>query len=244
MNIYFDIETIPSQDPVLVAEIQQRCRDMAEAEAALVTPPASYKQPEAIAKWWGESGNQRKESILAGAELKAQEEWRATALDGATGQIVVIGVAINDESPVPLYLPDWKRSEAHVLKEFFSIVTDACSHTRTRPCFIGHNVTGFDLRFIYQRAVVLGIRPPAHIPFKAKPWDDVVFDTMQQWDQAKRASMNKLCRAFGLADKGDLDGSMVWDYVRDGRIAEVAQYCVDDVNRARIFHKRMTFAFA
>lgn len=34
---------------------------------------------------------------------------------------------------------------------------------------------------------------------------------------------------------------MVWDFVRAGRIADVATYCAGDVERVRAIHKRMTF---
>jgi len=120
----------------------------------------------------------------------------------------------------------------------------------TRPTFIGHNIVAFDLRFIFQRAVLNGVIPPSIIPFNARPWDDSVFDTMTAWaGVGNRVSLDKLCGAFGIAKKGseigdDIDGSKVWDYVRTGRIADVVEYCKGDVERVRAIHRRMTFAEA
>ena len=56
-----------------------------------------------------------------------------------------------------------------------------------------------------------------------------------------RISLDKLCKALGLPGKGEIDGSKVWDYVRDGRIAEVADYCADDVRKVWAVYQRMTF---
>src|SRR5574337_886391 len=116
-----------------------------------------------------------------------------------------------------------------------------------RPCIVGHNHAGFDLRFIWQRAVILGVKPPIWWPHNARPWDtDVVFDTMVQWaGTGNRISMDNLCAALGLPGKSEgMDGSMVWDAVKDGRISEVADYCKGDVERTRAIYKRMTFAEA
>ncbi len=90
---------------------------------------------------------------------------------------------------------------------------------------------------------MLGIKPPSIIPFHARPWDDAVFDTMTKWAGAKGSiKLDDLCKALGIAGKDGMDGSMVWDEVREGRIAKVATYCGNDVRMTRAAHRRMTFA--
>lgn len=235
MNIYLDIETIPGQAPGLLARF-----------AADITAPAQYKKPESIAEWKREQG-----------QAAAEEAWRKTSFDGAFGHIAVIGFAIGDDEPNVLYGEQYGSPEVErdILGGFFAAIDQAAGRmlaggTRSAPApiFIGHNVVEFDLRFLFQRAVMLGVRPPACIPFDARPWDKTVFDTMTAWAGARnRVSLDKLCKAFGIADKGseigeEIDGSMVWDFVRDGRIADVAKYCAGDVERTRHIHKRMTFA--
>lgn len=237
MNIYLDIETIPGQAPGLIEQF-----------AAGITAPASYKKPESIAEW--ERDNK---------QAMAEEAWRKTSFDGAIGHIAVIGFAIGDGQPMTLYSDQYgdKAAERDILSQFFGAVSDAGSRMLSggsrnvpAPTFIGHNVLDFDLRFIFQRAVMLGVRPPSCIPFDAKPWDKTVFDTMTAWAGARnRVSLDKLCKAFEIDGKGseigeEIDGSMVWDFVRDGRIADVAKYCAGDVERTREIHKRLTFESA
>jgi hypothetical protein len=223
MLITLDIETCPAQNPAVREEI-----------AATIEPPGNISKAETIAAWHAEK-----------KPIAVEEAWRKTSFDGGLGHICVIGLAIDDFLPVAFYRDDWHASEAAVLREFFGSIDKACAkHPNERPVFIGHNLIEFDLRFIYQRAVVLGVKPSPHIPFNARPWgDSSVFDTMTAWAGARnRVSLDKLAKALGAGGKGDMDGSMVWDAVNEGRIAEVAEYCRDDVAMTRAIYKRMTFA--
>jgi hypothetical protein len=227
MKIYLDLETIPSQDP----EVRQEISDSIQA-------PGNYSKPESIAKWVAEC----KPALEA-------EAWLKTAMDGAWGQIVCAAMAIDDEEPLCLYDEDWFNNEKHIITHLFDRIKAKYSPSRdVRPVFIGHNIVNFDLRFLYQRAVVHGIKPPSIIPFDAKPWDDKVFDTMVKWSGVgKTVSLGKLCKIFKLPAKGseigeEIDGSLVWTFVRAGRIRDVAKYCMGDVERVRALHKRMTFA--
>jgi hypothetical protein len=242
MNIYFDIETIPVQDEALIAEMRADLK--AELDAALdgIRAPSNYKDEAKIAEYV----NKAHADMLASHESKVQEAIARTSFDGGLGQICVIGFAIEDEAPHAYVVEDLSSgSERKVLQDFFCALTDAYSPTN-RICLIGHNVIGFDIRFLWQRAMVLGVRPPMQcLPRDPKPWSDSTFDTMLAWNGLKPGgSMAKLCRIFGIPGKGDIDGSKVWPFVQAGRIAEVAEYCKGDVERTRALHKRMTFAEA
>lgn len=222
MNIVIDIETCPSQNAQVKADF-----------LANIQVPGQYKKPESIAEWLRDNG-----------PAAADEQWRKTSFDGAHGHICVIGIAIDDSEPIALHAgKEWATSEASILKEMSEIIDAACKESPTqRPVFIGHNLIDFDLRFIFQRSIVLGIKPSIQIPFAARPWDDGVFDTMTRWSGTKdRVSLDKVCKALGLGGKGDIDGSKVWDYVNSGRIDEVAEYCKRDVEMTRSLYKRMTF---
>lgn len=222
MQIVIDIETCPAQDPKVL-----------EKFIATIEAPGQYKKPESIAEWLRENG-----------AAAAEEKWRKTSFDGALGHICVIGVAIDDAPPVSLYREDWHVSEADVLREFFDLIDETCAkHPNVRPVFIGHNVIGFDLRFIFQRAVVLGVKPSVHVPLNARPYgDSSVYDTMTAWaGHRDTVSLDKLGEVLTGEGKGEMDGSKVWDAVKDGRINEVAQYCCDDVSKTRQVYRRMTF---
>lgn len=225
MNLYLDIETIPAQNPRILELLKAEAQD----EISAVKAPANYKDEAKIAEYL----TNKYAEINAGIE----EKWRRTALDGAYGSICMIGYAIDDKEPQAVWY-DYKQPEfeRHILENFFADIGDACFHK-----VIGHNLIDFDLRFIWQRSVILGIKPPA-LPFNAKPWDGSVFDTMVAWAGLKnRVSLDKLSDVFGLERKGDIDGSKVWDAVQAGEMAKLEEYCKADVERTRGAYKRMNF---
>ena len=223
MNIFFDIETVPSQDQATKDEI-----------AASIAPPAQYKKPESIAAWLAEN-----------RDAEAEAAWLKTSFDGGAGQVCVIGWAIDDDKPMSRHVADLGREEeCELLAGFFHSLTSLHSGTNgTIPHLIGHNIIGFDLPFLWKRCMVLGVKPPIWFPRNPKPWSDTVSDTMLLWDATQRAggSMDRLCRLFGIEGKGDMDGSKVWPMVKAGDIESVSSYCRGDVERTRAMYRRMLF---
>lgn len=220
-TIFVDIETIPSQLPCIREEL-----------AKTIEPPGNISKAETIAAWHAE----KKPALIEDAYLK-------TSFDGGVGQVCVIGFAVDGENPISYSVTDLSHdAERKVIQDFFCFVTDM----GPGRSFCGHNLIGFDLPFLWKRAMVLGIKPPWFFPRNPKPWDGTVADTMLMWDPTQRAggSMDRICRLMGIPGKGNMDGSKVWPYVQAGRIAEVAEYCRDDVARTRAMHRRMTFAEA
>lgn len=226
MKIFLDIETIPTQD----VRIQQHIRDN-------IKPPGTYKKQESIDTWLAEN-----------RERAAEDEVRKTSFDGAYGQICCISCAINHHPPKTFWVADYVTGERSILFQFFNYIEKNYDPSRmVPPVFIGHNLTDFDLRFIYQRAVILGVNPPRCIPLHATAWDKNIFDTMARWaGRGNRVSLDKLCQSLNLPLKGDeigepIDGSKVWDFVKAGKIEQVAKYCSGDVERVRAVYQRMTF---
>lgn len=219
-HFYFDIETVPAQDPAVRQELIDSVR-----------PPAQYKKPESIAEWLKEN-----------REAEGNAEWLKTSFDGGVGQIVCIGFAIDDGDSRSYSAPDLSTaSEKKVIEDFFCAVLDA-GHS----AYVGHNLIGFDLPFIWKRCMVLGIKPPAGFPRNPKPWSELVVDTMLLWDSQQRAggSMDRLCRLLGIPGKGGFGGADVWPAIEAGEYEKVAAYCRADVDRTRALHRRMTFAEA
>ena len=71
MNIFLDIETVPSQRP-----------DALERVRSTLKPPAIMKKPQTIAAWWAND-----------AEAAAVEAWRKQSLDGGNrGEVVSIAL--------------------------------------------------------------------------------------------------------------------------------------------------------
>ncbi|HHL71911.1 MAG TPA: hypothetical protein ENJ29_05295 [Bacteroidetes bacterium] len=224
MKIYLDIETIPGQNPDIRKEV-----------ADAITHPGSMKKPETIERWEIEKKPQA-----------IEDAWRKTSFDGAQGEIVVIGWAI-DDAPPQVAMRDVGGDERLMLATFFESVAAYLKDRRPIE-WIGHRVREFDLRFIFQRAVILGVQPPFRLPHDARPGSEWVYDTMTSWaGWGGRVSLDRLCKALDIPTKGtelggeEIDGSKVWDFVQAGRIRDVATYCMGDVDRVRAVYRRMTF---
>lgn len=222
-TIYFDIETLPTANAEVIAEI-----------SAGIRPPGNLKKAETIEAW---ERDEKPAAIL--------DAVKKTGLDGTFGRICCIGYAVNDE-PVEAAFGDDEGACITAFFRWLSGVSKISDYSESRQTtFAGHNVLSFDLRFLWQRCVVNRIQPPSFIPFNAKPWDGKVFDTMTAWNPAreKSISLDKLCRALGIpSPKGDLDGSKVVEYWQAGRQNEVVAYCMADVEAVRQCHKRMMFS--
>ena len=226
MNCFIDIETLPTIDADVIAEI-----------AAKIKPPDNYSKPETIAKW-----------IEENKEQAIKEAVHKTGFSGLYGSIACICYAFDDG---PVYTAS-HANEAVMLANLYDHIEEVTGiehHTgmaHTALTFVGHNIIGFDLPFIKHRSIINGVKPPLSFrkAFDAKPWGGEVADTMLMWssDKEKRASMDNLCKAFGIPGKGDFDGSMVAStWPTDPQ--KVISYCADDVRRTREMYKRLTFQF-
>ena len=221
--IILDIETIPATAP-----------HIADYIAATIKPPGTIKLPASIEKWHKESKQEAIEEAIA-----------KTGLDGAFGQVVCIGYDLHDSgNPDAVYGLD----EVELLTRFNAALDTIPHNMHNATTVVGHNISGFDLRFLWQRYVVNGIRPHAIInaAAQAKSWDVKIYDTMTQFAGfGNRISLDKICMALSIpTPKGDMDGSMVGQAVADGRLLEVVEYCKRDVKATREVYRRMTFADA
>lgn len=217
-RIYLDIETLPTQCPAVIERISKN-----------ITPPKNITKASSIEEWYA-----TKKSAAVDAAV------RATSFNGGLGHIACISFQINDGAIISNYSHQWHKDEREILHHVFSQLDVAVG---SNPyLYIGHYVAEFDLRFLYHRAVVLGVAPPKCFPINPRPWDAEIFDLMEKWaGRNNRISLEELCAILGIRGKGDMDGSKVYDYVMSGRIAEVSAYCDDDVYRTYEAHKRMTF---
>lgn len=210
-EITIDIETIPNTDKWVW--------EMVEKE---VKPPANIKKQETLDKWIKE----KKPAAI-------EEKLSKGGLDAAIGHVICIGYAVNDE-PAVAHMAETPEDESVILNTLLSRIA-----TLQAPTFIGHNLAGFDIKFLKQRCMVLGLDYRL-LPYDAKPWDAVLYDTMTEWDAKNYTKLDKLAKAFGLEGKTDgMDGSQVWDYYKAGRFDEIAAYCADDVELTRNVANKM-----
>jgi len=159
---------------------------------------------------------------------------RGTSFDGGFGRILCVGYAKDDGPAQALCEPD---DEKKMLEEFWEIAKD-------RGLFIGHNIIEFDLRFIFQRSVVHGVKPSrAELSF-ARYKNFPIFDTMKEWSKwgQKNIGLEELALALGIpSPKDGIDGSQVYDFYRAGKVKEICDYCKRDVETTREAYRRMVF---
>lgn len=236
MHIFLDIETCPTRDPELIAEI-----------AAGVTPPGNISKAETIAAW------ERDKKPAAVADAIGR-----TALDAAAGQVIAIGLALDYGAPAEVLIRDRGiacelEQEQDLMRRFVawvdkalegSAVTDAAGRTvwPDAPQFVAHNAA-FDLGFLWRRAVVTGITPqgwklPA--PWTMRHGKDH-FCTMTAWaGPRERISLKRLCRALGHDDpKAAGDGAQAWQWWEAGDLDKLARYCAGDVEAVRAIWQDM-----
>ena len=226
---FLDIETLPTDDAELIADI-----------ASEISPPKNYKKADTIAAWMA---NERPALI--------EEELSKTALDGTYGRVCAIGYALDDEPPIAIVGP-----EEPVIRDFFvwassmesaKVPLGADQHAEygIEITWIGHNIRSFDLRFLWQRAVVLGIAVPQSLKsaLAARWLGRELQDTMLMWNPApdRRVSLERLCRVLRIAcPKADMDGSMVAQVFAAGQLERINAYVKADVTAMRACYRRLT----
>ena len=256
--IFADIETGPSQDRSIIQHIKAGIEldlsaKVAELKAETFKTPKNYTKPETIDAYIAEKEAEREAKVrdaIAKATEQYDEAWRKTSLDGAFGQVMTCSLGFGDDNPIGLYGEDWQHPdyEIRLLGRINTTVENYCGRKQGQR-LVGHNIVGFDRKFLRQRGIIRGVKMHPMFSKEVKPWDsDLVYDTMTQWtgDARSGVKLDKLCLVLGIPLKGseldeDIDGSLVWDFIRDGKIAKVSRYCDYDVIRCRAVYARLNF---
>jgi hypothetical protein len=226
MNVFLDIETIPAQPEEATKE---EIRSSIQA-------PATMKKAETIQEWHEGKGK------YAGVKDEAVEKaYRDTSFNGAKGQVCSIAWIANG---VLDSVSTEGKSEEDILRYFFGSISK--SGRDRPPFFIGHYVAGFDLKFLFHRAIILGVNFSAianfKLPFDGRHGKDY-YCTQAAWAGFNgKISQNNLCKALGIEGKpGDIDGSKVWDFVKAGDIKRVEEYNRHDVETVEKIYNRLNF---
>ena len=195
-------------------------RQQIEADIA---PPGNISRPERIEQWIQDERPQ-----------EVEKRYRSTALRGHAGRILCIGYVM--ETQQGLTEGVLKGDEADILRGFWALAKEA-------DLFVGFNVLDFDLKFIVQRSIILGVRPGIDLSCN-RFRNEQVYDVMVEWDMGgrERISLDNLARSMGIqSPKGDIDGSQVYDYYLAGRLSEIYEYCLRDVRATAEIYRRMNF---
>jgi len=249
MKIVIDIETIPDQREGARQSFIDQAINEFKAPSSLTKTQAAEALGLSKEEAKPYSADQLK---MLWVEMRATEEgekkgieaWRKTALDGTKGQVFSFAIT---EVNSGIMFSDYSLNERKLLESFNRFLAMICSKDSAgsvlTPLFVGHNVANFDLKFLFRRFVINGIRPACLLNFAGRHGVHY-FDNSIAWCGHKEyISQDNLCKALGIEGKpDDIDGSKVWDYVEAGKYEQVLKYNEDDVMKAEAIYNRLTFS--
>lgn len=190
-----------------------------------IKAPANYKDPA---------------KILAYQQEAQETEWRKEALDSMKGSILCIGYML-DEEEAHSFTVGLDGTEEEVLRKFENVIIEE-NGGRVLPDWIAFNGHGFDLPWIWRRAIKHGLDfLPGMINFDR--YRGNIIDPMRLWcphDYRGYVKLGDLAAFLGIGAKTQgFDGSMVFDAWREGRLEEIAAYCRDDVQLLAAVHRAL-----
>jgi len=221
LYIYIDAETLPSEKMPELEEL--KC-------------PGNIKKPESIAAWWADMARQ---DDLA-------ELHHKTSVDPYAGRIFCVAWAINDD-PIDVVWGDDEKEVLGLLEQKFQSLKETSRRkyeSLSVSHIVGYNFKNFDNPYLKLRAIkykydlLNRILPSRQFINRIDDMMEIGMVTMRVTAD-KYVSQDKLAKFFGLPGKGEIDGSMVWDYYKQGKKQEIADYCKNDVEQLRILHQLM-----
>lgn len=247
MNVYLDIETLPSMAEGELERITKEVSENFKAPSSLTKTQACVdlgligndakftSKDDAIAQWEAKFAKEKSGDV-------AMEQWRRQALDPNSGQILSIGFKVDGvEARCESY---GQGGETGLISWFWHRLTYDMNITRPtivgiRPYFIGHNVP-FDLEFIWKRSIILGVECLAPIKPHGRHGADF-FDNMQQWAGFKgRISQDRLAGILGIEQKpSDITGANVFDHYQADNIERIKEYNIYDVETVEAVYNRI-----
>ncbi len=164
-----------------------------------------------------------------------EEIHRNTSFEGTFGRICCISVI--KEGPQGIIQQEtFSGDEKEILEKFWKA-------GKSVDRFVGHNIWAFDFPFIYKRSIINGVRPIS-LSF-ARYRNTPIYDTMTEWElwnTQQKQKLDTLAKIFGFpTSKDEMDGSMVYDYYKKGRLEDICRYCMKDVELTRKVYYKIAF---
>ena len=174
------------------------------------------------------------EKIAASIAKKRADYLADAALNWKTAEVVLIGAG--DDAEIQSLTAD---TEKELIGNFLSVLAAALGDG---VAVGGHNVKGFDLPMLVNRARVHGLKVPTNLLtfWKGRPqWNDHIFDTLEILSFGKSFDGNgvdDVARVFGLPPKLGHGGDfpMLWRTDRAGAIAYNRRDVEIEIEIARI----------
>jgi predicted PolB exonuclease-like 3'-5' exonuclease len=206
--IAFDIETIPNEDMIQFLETPE--------------PSKAIKDPV---------------KIQADIEAKKAEQKDKMALSPLTGRIACYSAFGEDhkgeEYDEEEYLQDMNdinKSEAFVVDCALTLIRNTVAGG---GILVTWNGSGFDLPFVYGRAMALGVEIPTGLPTLSELTKRYIYqphcDLMKAVNLGEYVKLNTVSRVFLNGEqKIDFDVKQILQFFKDGKQEEVVKYCTQD----------------
>ncbi len=189
----------------------------------------------ALAPEFTAAANLKDPDKIAASIAKKRADYLAdAALNWKTAEVVLIGAG--DDTGVQSLTAD---TEKELIGDFLSVLADALGDG---VAVGGHNVKGFDLPMLVNRARVHGLRVPGNILsfWKGRPaWHENIFDTLEILSFGRSFDGNgvdDVARVFGLPPKLGRGGDfpLLWRADRAGALAYNQRDVQIEIEIARI----------
>jgi DNA polymerase elongation subunit (family B) len=146
-------------------------------------------------------------------------------LDPCTGRIICIGV----------YWLELERSRAYCQPDERELLANFWSDIgQIRPQrFVTFNGKSFDFPYINIRSAIMGVPIPRDILLDTRRFSTErhfdVREVLTNFERYRKGTLEFFCEIFGVnSPKNGINGSKVGDYFKQGRLDEIAHYCLAD----------------
>lgn len=199
---------------------------------------------------YGEMHYDQQQRYLADRGAEEERTYRGGALAATSGRVLCIAVQVAPQPEFSQYSAasalservfgidhaGREEGEERALRDFLAFMR---RFNQDIDEIVGHNVVGFDLPFIYQRCIALGmtVRP------MLESTGISVFDTMRAWSLGDRrnASLDDIAWAMGIESSktADAHGGKIHELYSQGRLFDIRDYNLRDVQVTRQVYDRM-----
>ena len=157
-------------------------------------------------------------------------------------RIVTISCAFRDEQQFRVFsLSEPECDEATIIQRFFDGIERFC------PQIVSWNGGGFDLPVLHYRGLMHGSIAPRYwdqgdgdyLDSREFKWNNYIgryharhldlMDLLALYQARASAPLDEMAKLMGFPGKLGMDGSVVWDAFREGRVSEIRDYCETDV---------------
>lgn len=217
-----------------------------------LAPPSNYKDPVKIRQWQMERHRRLQEAheaALAAHAAGSDPEWEGSSLDPLRGEVLCVGVAV-DDGPVRVLWSADERSTLELLQRGLE------AYPEHGLC--AYRGIAFDFDFLARRALRAELYGLARRAYCPRPWpSERHVDPYAAWCGAQRSRTGRLeeiAAYLGIAVGETAPGSEVpelWAEAQEGgelatpldeARALISAHCAEDVRVLREVHRRMARA--